>query len=251
MKNFVVGGSLAVLALASAASADVVFWDAGAPNQITNAGTVTFTGYSSGNINATQPQRWSAQAFVVPAGVTRITQIDADWFIPAASDVGANVLYRIFPRPSTTTAPVSGSEVSMGTLGAYAVGTDDPRVAGTEDWFHSYTGLNIPIVPGNYWLTIYADGLGAGNTSGFSNLAWLAGAPGVDASVTYNDYMWRSATYPVPGFQQYNPAAITPGPTMPDATDRWNTSFTLYTVPAPGSLALLGLGALASGRRRR
>jgi MYXO-CTERM domain-containing protein len=245
---------LIVLVAGAAASADVAFWDTGAPTPVNFNGTDTNLGYSSGNLGTGSTQRWAAQAFTVPAGVTTITQVDADWFDPSTATAmsnGANVAYRIFPRPSTASAPVPGSEVASGILGAYGPGVDDPRVAGAEIWLHSYTGLNIAITPGDYWITIYSDGLGVGNTTGTSNLAWLTGAAGVDASVTYNNFMWRSATYPAPGFAAYSPAAVQPSLNQTDPTDRWNTSFTLYTVPGPGGLALVGLGGLALARRRR
>lgn len=242
-------GSVVVLcALAGAANADLV-WDTGGPTVVNFNGADTLLGYSSGNVSAATPQRWAAQAFTMPAGYNTITQIDADWFNPGGGVNGATVQFRIFQRNNMVDAP--SIEVASGTLGAYADGIDDPRVAGADIYLHQYTGLNIALGSGDYWLSIYADGLGAGNTTGFSNLAWMAGAAGVDSSVTYNNFMWRSSAFPSPGFELYAPANILPGAGMTDATDRWNTSFAIHAIPAPSAVALLGLGSVAGLRRRR
>jgi hypothetical protein len=242
--SFATGAALVFMVRAAHAA---VIWDNGASNQVIFNGATTYLGYSSGNTTAATPQRWAAQAFTMPTGFTSINQLDASWFESVGSEP-ATVNYGIFQR---TGASTPGALVATGVLGAYSVGTDDPRIPVTDTWFHSYTGLNIPLSAGDYYLTIYGDGLGTANTSGFGFINWLTGAPGVDSQVTYNDWMWRSSAYPAPGFQVYNPAAVQPTPTMTDVTDRWNTSYVIYAVPGPGSLALLGLAALGAGRRRR
>jgi hypothetical protein len=239
---------LALVLAAGAAHADTVVWDNGAANQVIFNGATTYLGYTSGNVSVAQPQRWAAQAFTMPAGYSGITRLDASWFETTGSEP-ATVNYSIFQRTGVSTP---GSLVSSGVLGAYSIGTDDPRIAATDTWFHSYTGLNIALPSGDYYLTIYGDGIGQGNTSGASVINWLTGAPGVDSQITYNNFMWRSSAYPTPGFAMYDSGgAVVAPPTMTDVTDRWNTSFVVYSAPAPGALALLGLAGLGAARRRR
>jgi hypothetical protein len=248
MKTAMLVGAAALAAAAGSVSAQVVVWDNGASTQVTFNGAATYLGYSSGNVAAGLEQRFAAQAFSIPAGFTSISQIDASWF-PSAGSEGATVNYRIWRRTAMTSAPTAADELSSGTLGAFvSAGSDDPRIPGTDTYLHQYSGLSIPVTAGDYWLTIY----GAGGTNATQFLNWLTGAPGVDAQVTYNDFMWRSSNYGASGFAQYTGGgAVQVGPGMTDPTDRWNTSFVVYAVPAPSAAALLGLGGLVVARRRR
>jgi hypothetical protein len=127
------------------------------------------------------------------------------------------------------------------------VGIDDPRVPGTEDWLHQYTGLSIDLGAGDYYLTIFADGGTAPNSA-----AWLTGADLQDPALE-QDFAWRSAQFPSPGFQMYAPSTILPGAGMTDPLDRWNLSYTLIgtPIPEPASMVVLGFGALALLRRRK
>lgn len=238
------------LALASPALGGDVVWDNGAVNLVNFNGADTYLGYSSGNVGAGLSARYAAQAFTMPAGYASIDQIDASWFASAGSE-GADIRYIVWSRTSMGSAPTQATAVASGSLGAWDAGIDDPRIAGTDSYLHQYTGLNITLAPGDYWLTMYADGIGIGNTTGLSYLNWLSGAPGVDSQITYNDFMWRSSDYWTSGFAQYAPANILPGAGMTDPTDRWNTSFVVYAVPAPGAAALLGFAGALGVRRRR
>jgi uncharacterized protein (TIGR03382 family) len=145
--------------------------------------------------------------------------------------------------------------ISSGVLGLHGPGQADPRVPGDDpnDGFLHEFPFPAPVTlgPGLYYFSIYGDGLGMGNTTGFSNAAWLTGADLVPPSLERN-YQWRSQSYPVPGFVNYTSPAIAPLPGQ-DPADIWNCSFTFYgpQIPGPGAASLLGLGLVAALRRRR
>jgi hypothetical protein len=222
-----------------------VLWDTGAPHPVNFNGTDTNLGFSSGNLGAGSEQRWAAMPFKIGAGGAVVNQIDVDWFVVAGSEADT-VNYIIWKRNGLN-APVDGDQFASGILGAFGAGIDDPRTAATDDWLHQYGGLNINLPEGDYYFTMYGDGGAPAN-----NCAWLTGGDLQDESLE-QDFMWRSATFPAPGFAQYNPGNVLPGAEMADGQDRWNTCFTIYgdPVPAPGAGAVLGLAGLAGMRRRR
>jgi len=208
----------------------VPIWDTGAPHTVLFNNQEVYLGYISGNYSATLPQRWSAIPFSIPAGGARISQVDADWFVVDGYQ-GAEVRYIIWRRTGLN-RPVDGDQVAQGVLGPYTAGMDDPRIPGGEDWLHRYSMLDIFLPEGDYYLTIYSDGIGAGNTTGFTALAWLTGADLQPAAVEQN-FMWRSARFPTSGFQVYAPTNILPKAGQ-DPKDRWNCAFVLY-----GKLAVI------------
>jgi hypothetical protein len=230
----------AALAVGSPALAQVTLWDTGAPHQVNFNGADTYLGFSSGNLGAGSEQRWAAIPFRIDVPGAVITEVDVDWFIVAGSEAD-NVNYIIWNRTGLA-APVNGNQFAMGVLGPFAAGIDDPDVPITDDWLHIYA-VNIPIPVGDYYLTIYGDGGAAPN-----NAAWLTGGDLQDETLEQG-FMWRSATFPAPGFQMYSPANILPTAGQ-DPDDRWNPSFTLMGVPEPASLTVLALGALCLHRRR-
>jgi hypothetical protein len=211
--------SVALLIFVSVeAFGQVVLWDTGPPKMVNFNGADTYVGYSSGDLGAGLEQRWAAIPFRIDFPNAVITRMVIDWFVVVGSEAD-RVNYIIWNRNGLS-APVDGEQFSSGVLGAYGVGIDDPRVPEVEDWLHQYD-VNIPIPEGDYYLTIYGDGGTVPN-----NAAWLTGANLQDEALEQN-FMWRSAMFPVPGFVVYNPANVLPiGDQDPD--DRWNPSFTLY-----------------------
>ena len=234
--------ALAFMAVGLASAATL--WDTGAPHMVNFNGTDTYLGYSSGNVGQGLEQRWAAVPFRIGGGGAIIQRVDVDWFVVGGGEAD-NVNYIIWKRTGLA-APLAGDEYSMGVLGAFGVGTDDPRVDGVDDWLHQYN-VNIPIAAGDYYLTIYGDGGTAPN-----NTAWLTGGDLQDESLE-QAFMWRSSTFPAPGFQVYAPGNILPGAGMTDADDRWNPSFGLYgeVVPEPATMAIFAAGLALLARRRR
>ena len=205
-------------------STKATIWDTGAPKTVISGGSEVYLGYISGNYSATLPQRWSAIPFSIPAGGAVLSQVDASWFVMDGYQ-GSVVRYIIWRRTGLA-KPEDGDQVAQGVLGPYSAGVDDPRIPGGENWLHRYSGLNISLPAGDYYLTIYSDGIGAGNTTGFTALAWLTGADLQPAAVE-QDFMWRSARFPTPGFEVFAPTAIQPKAGQ-DPKDRWNCAFVLY-----------------------
>jgi hypothetical protein len=230
----------AVLVVGSTAFAQFTLWDTGPPHMVNFNGADTYLGYSSGNLGAGSEQRWAAIPFRIDVPGAVITQLEADWFVFAGQEAD-NVNYIIWNRTGLA-APVAGDEFAMGVLGPFGAGVDDPDVPIAEDWLHVYP-VNIPIPMGDYYLTIYGDGGPAPN-----NVPWLTGGDLQDEALEQG-FMWRSATFPAPGFQMYSPANILPTAGQ-DPDDRWNPSFALLGVPEPASLTVLALGALLLRRRR-
>ena len=93
---------------------------------------------------------------------------------------------------------------------------------GPGTWFRTYT-TNIPIVAGDYYFTIYGDG----GTTQDNILNWSVGGEKQDPSLEQN-FIWRSQNFPDPGFVNYNPGTIEPGPDAVDPLAIWNTCFTLW-----------------------
>jgi hypothetical protein len=205
-------------------------WDTGAPKTVISNNQEVYLGYLSGNAGTNLPQRWSAIPFRIPTGGAVISQVDANWFVVDGQQ-GAEVRYIIWRRTGLA-RPVDGDQVAQGVLGPYSAGVDDPRIPGGENWLHRYSNLNIFLPEGDYYLTIYSDGVGAGNNSGLSTLAWLTGAD-LQPSEVEQDFMWRSRFFPNPGFEAYAPTSIQPKSGQ-DPKDRWNCAFVLY-----GKLAVI------------
>lgn len=241
--------ALGLIGAAASTGSAAVIWDTGAPHLVffESTGADTYLGFTSGNASASQPQRWSAIPFRIPTGGAHLDQIDADWFLIGGS-TATQVKYTIWNR-SGLAAPVDGDQVSSGLLGAVSAGIDDPRTTDvTDDWLHQYP-VDITLGEGDYYLTIYGD-----NESGTApaTIGWLTGGDLQDEALE-QDFQWRSATFPSPGFEVYNPTTIRAGAAMLDAEDRWNLSFTLHgeVIPAPAAGSILALALVGAARRRR
>ncbi len=200
-----------------------VLWDTGAPHAVMYNGNPNYLGYSSGNLPA-MPQRWAAVPFSIPPAGAVISRIDADWFVSPGYEA-ETTNYIVWQRTGLT-PPQPGDEVATGVLGPYAPGIDDPRTPDMDDWLHIYDGLNIALPGGDYYFTLYAHGIGQGNTTGFSDGPWLTGGDLQDETLE-QPFMWRSATFPQPGFEPYDNPAIQQLPDQ-DPDDRWNPCFRIY-----------------------
>jgi hypothetical protein len=248
-------GAAAAMAATGAASAQTVLFDTGPTRQILfdpAAGgnhTLTYVGWSSGNLGAGLEQRWSAQPFTIPAGSWDLTKIDANYFVSGAGIDAVGI--RIWSRTGQN-APGPLDEVFAGQVPAPTL-APDPRISGSPSWLAEMdvSALGINLSAGEYYLTIYGiDSTGAGG-----NIGWLAnpehGINFVDPA-TNEPFMWRSAQYPSPGFVQTSfPSSIIMQQPGLDPNDIYGAAFTIHGIPTPGTLALLGLGGLLAARRRR
>lgn len=250
-----------VVSGAAIAQADDVIWDNGIPKTCIFNGTESWLGWSSGNLGGTLTQRWWAEPFTIRAGGATINKVTANWFIPAGSE-GLEIKFIIWKRTGTN-APgndpvVGGADIfAAGKLGDYGNGTHDPRLPHPDDttwWgvlppdnflrfmYHEYPltgtgGVSGPIVipAGDYYFTIYSDGIGTGNVTGASNAAWITSASGDNAALN-TDYGWRATSWPFSmgsgGFSLYAPTNVVATAFMGDPRERWNPAFQLMGVTA-------------------
>ncbi|MGI9013890.1 MAG: hypothetical protein ACR2GY_06520 [Phycisphaerales bacterium] len=97
---------------------------------------------------------------------------------------------------------------------------------GRDLYIYSVTGLNISVPAGSYWI-----GLRDPNGSGSGTNYWMTSSGGGDTTTGFS--------------------STDGGTTWVPEGDNWHHAFELYKIPAPGALALLGLGGLVARRRRR
>lgn len=239
-----------------------LLWNHGTQALVIFNGAATNLGYSSGTpLTATALQRWATQPFRVNGTQeVVITEVWVNYFEPAGFQ-GATIDYKIFSRTpldandtfAINNPPNStGVVVSTGTLGAFeSIGVDDPDFVGADTFMHIYKNLCIHLQPGDYWFTMYPIGLGPNNTAGFHNAAWFTGAMGGDENLEHpqndpfcalppaiacpNGMMWRSNTWPAPGFAKYTGGgAVLPNGAQ-DPQDIYNTSFRLWGFAVSGN----------------
>jgi hypothetical protein len=155
-------------------------------------GAATNLGWTSGNAAATQPQRWAAQPFTLPAGNWRITTITPQYFVPAGlpTDIG----FKIWSR-----------------VGQIAPAVADEKATGSNPYTAASAPLAVDVTlpGGDYYLSIYAIGP-VGNTIG-----WFTNAPnGIHFIDPINNvpFMWRGTTYPPPSWVMYELPATTLAP---------------------------------------
>ncbi len=199
-------------------------WNTGSPKIVIYNGADSYLGFSSGNIGVGLEQRWWAAPFSIFDSPAVITEVHVNYFIPAGFE-GDNIRYKIWQRNGFNTP---GALIQEGVLGIMGPGIDNPEIPQVDDWLHIYTGLAIPLNPGDYYFTIYGDG-NTQTLTQFQNAAWLTGAAN-DTIAYNNNQAWRSATHPAPGFQPYSltPAVLSPTPLMGDGREIYNVSFALY-----------------------
>ncbi|MCI0362659.1 MAG: DUF4347 domain-containing protein [Phycisphaerales bacterium] len=199
----------------------------------------TLLGWSSGNLSASAPQRWTAQPFTLPAAPAGsdgwlVTRIEVAGFSPAGA-VNERLNYIIWNRNGLN-APVDGDQVAQGTV-VFPVPQDHPTMPGADAFLHVIETELVPlslVSSGSYWLTVYADNGSGGAVQ--SNFAWFTNA---DFGINNldgggNAFMWRSFMFPIPGFEFFTSPAIAVDPAVnSDPKDLYNTSFRLRGRPAP------------------
>lgn len=186
-KQFGLAGAL--MALAGVASAQATLFDTGVHQPCFFNAALTNLGWTSGNVSAAQPQRWTAQPFTLPAGNHHVVQIEAEYFVPAANPTA--IAWVIWNRTGQN-APTSVDEVASGVVPFTAAGAP--------------LGVDLTLPGGDYYLTIYAVAP-QGTTIG-----WFTNAQnGIHFIEPSNSlpFMWRSSTYPGGGFLVYQLPAAT------------------------------------------
>lgn len=223
------------LATPSVALSQVVLWTTGTPRSIyVNAsGQNVFVPVVNGYDGATNPQRW----FAVPFRLTQtslITELRA-YYTNLTPTTNLSVNYIIWDRTDLT-APTTMA--ATGSLGPYAPGLPFPGGTSNNDWDHRHS-LNVLLGQGDYYLTIF----GSGPTGQQSLIGWLAGGALQDPSLE-QDFIWRSTSFPTPGFQ---PEIYTGPNQLPDPRDFYNLAFSISGVPIPEPSSLIMLGGVAFG----
>ena len=221
---------VAAAGLATSAQAQRMF-DSGPTCTSLNVATQlpTLVGFSSGNlVSAAAPQRWMAQPFTF-ASQTQITEIGVNGFDPA--DVGQtsllgydNLKWIIWTRLPGNPAPLDGQQLHTGTVTTASVnpGQPDPRGYFSNQMLFKIP-VNLTLPAGNYWLTVYGSDPNASGT-GDANFAWFSNAQlntqlvppntPIPISDPQGVFVWRSVSFPAPGFQRYTaaPTAFVPDP---------------------------------------
>lgn len=224
--------AIGVLALAAAAGASqaAVLWDQSA---------LDTSPTSMGLLNTVSPGFNGAEIY----GLSDVTVPAGGWTIQSVSTYytnfnfpgGVSAVLNVFPK-----------------TGALPIATNDPRAApagnGTQvpvtatdfvvdnQGVREYTasGLNIVLAPGDYWIGLTPNQAGGAFGADFQ---WSTTAPsGVGQAAWSQDFGW-----PVGWFDYGTQTGIA----VHDGAIK------IQGVPAPSSLALLGLGGLIAGRRRR
>ena len=93
-------------------------------------------------------------------------------------------------------------------------------------YIYSVTGISLQVPAGDYWI-----GLRDPNGGGSGTNYWMTSSGGGDTTTGY--------------------FSLDSGGTWTAEGANWHHAFELYKIPAPGALALLGLGGLVARRRRR
>lgn len=145
--------------------------------------------------------------------------------------------------PTGENAPTSADEV-------YSTSVAEPGGSGDNIWSQLSLGNGVTLTAGDYYLSVF--GIDSSGADAF--IGWFTGAPdGINFidGASGNPYMWRSATYPSPGFEFYQLPLATLAADQGDPNDTYNAAFQILTVPEPGSISLLAVVAVGILIRRR
>jgi hypothetical protein len=241
--------ALAVSLLNSAyAMSDTMLWTTGPASMVFSEGgcgcfytppTYSGFGYISGRIDSASPQRWAGVPFQLddPAHITRL---DAYYSDPSATKP-TSVEYIIWNRTGLA-APTSIA--ASGTLGPYVSYANEGSSQYNPTAFLHQHDLDLSLPAGDYYLTIYGSGA-PGKTAW---IAWWSGGNQQNPALEQN-FLWRSASYPSPGFQHYSYTGSSN--LLADPKDVYNLAFALYgtEVPEPSTVWLAFLGAIFVVRR--
>ncbi len=208
------------------------------------AATLLF--FSSGNLQGALPQRRTAQAFTLPPTPAGTDMWSIEQILIEAHNFNAEgsvefTNFRIFSRTNLNVAPTDADlEAEILEL------PDVPPTGVTQEDGVLIDQGDILLPPGDYWLTFYGSNTVPGTLSDY---AWATNGPnginnacqgGMGAGCGGNVgctgqpigtlAMWRSCTYPVPGYQGYTlaPAVLAPDPNgdpTPDPADLMNCAF--------------------------
>ncbi len=235
---------ICLVAFMSSGAFGEVLFDTGPPRQVIfQGGAPNFLGWTSGNPGATQPQRWTAQPFMLPSGNWDVTQLDVYYFVPTANVV-TDVHWTIWSRDGQN-RPVDGDILAEGSVPEFGCGGGGCPTA--EDFVE--IPIDVNLAGGDYYLTIY----GSNAAGDFTSLGWTTNADnGINFVGGDGAFMWRSEAFPNPGFGEYNltPDILEQLPEF-DPNDLYNAAFAVHGVPEPSMLMLLAIGGVAALRRRR
>ena len=207
---------------------------------VSAAGQLTNIGLSSGCTAALMPQRWLAQAFVVPSSAASwdISRMTVKGFAPAGV-TNTTLNYVVWSRLAGNPRPLDGQQLFTGSV-PYPVGYN----GGADDFANASHDIaaSFTLAAGNYYLTAYATNPSCGTV--FSNFAWFVSAyDGINLIDASGPFAWRSSVFPgtaAQGFLRYtfNGAYIIAAGADPN--DLYNTAFDIFgspvdsTPPCPG-----------------
>lgn len=208
-----------------------VVYTTGPQVAILNGATLTNLGLSSGCISATSLQRWIAMPWTVPSfggsPSWNIRKITAKGFTPAGNTNTS--LNWIVWRRTGSARPVDGDQRASGFVAfptPYDNAADDANNASHD------IATNFDLAPGDYYLSVYASNtLGNCGTSP-ANFAWFIMAPGgIDLIDGQGPFMWRSVTFPSPGFVRSTLAAQYTVQSGQNPNDLYNAAFDVLGNP--------------------
>lgn len=179
--------------------------------------------------------------------------------IPAGSTITSVTLRMRMSRSITGTEPVTIHRVlgSWGSANSQITGqggSGTPATPGDATWIHRFFDFPTSVPQGTFWNNpggdFDANALATRNVSGIAFYNWTSAALTADVQRWVNNpsenfgLMIRSDEAGGGSAKRFD------GPGSTTAANRPSLSIT-YIIPTPGAAAVLGLGVLAAGRRRR